>query len=401
MFCQNMVCLGPRTSVRISIHPPQTGVDYGYMPTTTLLWDYCLAKEILYISASVRKEAFADYSSGIDLSSRRRSNDSLLQVQLRFNQHTSCRQELILTMPLYASVYIAPPIQITIKGKPAGPWSPIASTLLHTTKNAVLIDTPITIQQNNELIAWIEKTLHPGCKLSYVYITHGHGDHWFGINALLRHFPGVQVVATMGTVEYMKKQASPKVFESSWASRFPGQIDTNFSVDKVQALPSSVEFSIPNEDGTGKHVMRAVEVGHSDTHDSTVLFCPDLALVAAGDVVYGDVHQMLAEANTHDLRMEWVRAIETVQRLKPTPQIVVPGHMKVNEVPGAWHLERSKRYILDFDKAVSSGRYASTKALVKAQTEKWPTRFNDAVVVMGAMSAMKMAKDQGKGQGKL
>ncbi len=96
-------------------------------------------------------------------------------------------------MPLYASIYVAPPITFTApNGKPGGQWSPISSTLIHTTTHAVLVDTPITKQQTSELISWIEKTLHPGAQLKYIYITHGHGDHWFGINMLLKRFPGAK-----------------------------------------------------------------------------------------------------------------------------------------------------------------------------------------------------------------
>ena len=38
------------------------------------------------------------------------------------------------------------------------------------------------------------------------------------------------------------------------------------------------------------HTFRAVEAGHTDTLDTTVLHVPDLHLVVAGDVVYGGVH---------------------------------------------------------------------------------------------------------------
>ena len=300
-------------------------------------------------------------------------------------------------MPLYASVYVAPSIQWTApNGKPGGPWSPISSTLIHTSKHAVLVDTPITKQQTSVLIAWTEKTLHPGCQLKYIYITHGHGDHWFGINMLMQRFPGVQVVATKGTIEHMKSQVSPEAF-NMWGSRFPGQIDTAFSIEKVGPLSASGDFYLPSEDGNDSQKafkFQAVEVGHSDTHSSTVLFVPHLKLVVAGDVVYGDVHQMLVEANTHALRMEWVRAIETVMALSPTPEAVVPGHMKVEEIPGAWHLERSRRYIMDFDRLVEGGECKSARELVARMKELWPTRFNDGALIVGAMTALKVKEKE-------
>jgi hypothetical protein len=64
---------------------------------------------------------------------------------------------------LCAAVYIAPPIPFASpSGKGAGGvWSPISSTLIYSANEAVLVDTPITIKQTEELIAWIKK-IAPG-----------------------------------------------------------------------------------------------------------------------------------------------------------------------------------------------------------------------------------------------
>ncbi|OAP56968.1 hypothetical protein AYL99_09080 [Fonsecaea erecta] len=317
-------------------------------------------------------------------------------------------------MPLYASVHVSPSIPWTApNGKPGGPWSPIACTLIHTSTHAVLVDTPITVSQTDGLIAWMEQTLAPGATLDYIYVTHGHGDHWFGINRLLARWPGARAVATPGTIAHMKGQIAPKAFHAMWGSRFPDQIDMAFRL--AEPLPASGTFYLPLDEGdatttTPKGVdeqgykLQAVEVGHADTHSSTVLFVPALRLVAAGDVVYGDVHQMLGEANTHALRMEWVRAVDTVAALDPTPQVVVPGHVKPHELCGAWHLERTRRYILDFDALVEGGggsgddspRPQNARELVARMKELWPTRFNDGALVVGAINAFKVKEKEKK-----
>ncbi len=36
--------------------------------------------------------------------------------------------------------------------------------------------------------------------LTHIYITHGHGDHWFGIGQLLKAFPNAVAVGTTETV---------------------------------------------------------------------------------------------------------------------------------------------------------------------------------------------------------
>ena|SRR5258708_2029323 len=76
-------------------------------------------------------------------------------------------------------------------------WSPMSSTLIYGPTEAVLIDTPLTIKQTEALADWVERF---GKKLSSIYITHRHGDHWFGTRPLTERFPGVSVYATEGTL---------------------------------------------------------------------------------------------------------------------------------------------------------------------------------------------------------
>src|SRR5258708_39318905 len=87
-------------------------------------------------------------------------------------------------------------------------WSPISSTLIYGSTEAVLTDPPITSKQTEALADWVESF---GKKLSSIYITHGHGDHWFGTKPLTEPFPGVSVYATEGTLDVMRQNASDGV----------------------------------------------------------------------------------------------------------------------------------------------------------------------------------------------
>ncbi|KAK5061506.1 hypothetical protein LTR84_008050 [Exophiala bonariae] len=298
-------------------------------------------------------------------------------------------------MPLRASVFVSPPIPWTApSGKVGGPWSPISSTLIRTTTSAVLVDTPITEAQNASLADWIERELSNGTErpasLDYIYITHGHGDHWFGTNALKRRFPGVRVVATPDVVAHMRGQIEPKSFARSWGSQFPKQIDMGFVL--AEPLAASGEFQIRDGVTDETFTLRAVEVGHADTHSSTVLWSEDLKLAVAGDVVYGTVHQMLAEANTAALRREWIRAIETVEALGPV--VVVAGHKLADEIDGPWHLRNSKRYIEDFDRLIEGGEVGNARELVARMKGLYPSRFNEGALVAGAVAAFKVKEKQ-------
>jgi glyoxylase-like metal-dependent hydrolase (beta-lactamase superfamily II) len=56
-----------------------------------------------------------------------------------------------------------------------------AATLISGERDAVLVDA-LTVAQARDLADWI--AAHDK-NLTAVYITHGHGDHWFGLSVIL------------------------------------------------------------------------------------------------------------------------------------------------------------------------------------------------------------------------
>ena len=148
---------------------------------------------------------------------------------------------------------------------------------------------------------WIENS---GKKLTYIYATHGHGDHWFGTDLLLQRFPGAVAYATEGTIAMMHKQATDGRAQM-WDVDFPGQIP-----------PSPVVYQAIPADGFKLEGQRlvAVEVGHTDTDDTTVLHVPSIGLVVAGDVAYNGVHQYLLESANGGIKA-WLQALNKVEAL--------------------------------------------------------------------------------------
>src|SRR6266567_7991421 len=71
-------------------------------------------------------------------------------------------------------------------------WSPISSTLISGKRDAVLVDTAITVDQNQKVADWIADS---GKNLTAIYATHGHGDHFFGVNTIQKRFPKTRFVA--------------------------------------------------------------------------------------------------------------------------------------------------------------------------------------------------------------
>src|SRR6201981_2677920 len=122
-------------------------------------------------------------------------------------------------------VFVTPGIPIVTRDLPPGVreahFQAMASTLIYGMRDAVLVDAFMTVKQANALADWVAAK---GKNLTTIYITHGHGDHWFGIGTLLERFPKARVVATHDTVDVMRENASPEALDGAWRAGFPGQI---------------------------------------------------------------------------------------------------------------------------------------------------------------------------------
>jgi glyoxylase-like metal-dependent hydrolase (beta-lactamase superfamily II) len=104
-------------------------------------------------------------------------------------------------------------------GKEQWTWVPTSATLIFGQRDAVLVDAFVTVEQAAAPVEWVAAS---GKNLTTIYVTHGHGDHFFGIGLLLNRFPKARAVATPDVVESMRRQASPEYVSSFWNARYPG-----------------------------------------------------------------------------------------------------------------------------------------------------------------------------------
>lgn len=273
---------------------------------------------------------------------------------------------------LRAAVFVAKPVTI-LRDSLVPQWSPTSCTLVYDQTSAMLVDTGITIEHNEELVSWIRK-MAPGRKLETIYITHGHPDHWFGLPIILREFPDAKVLATKGTIQHAKQSVEPAEYNRDWSAWIGDEnIPKPFLFPTL--LPAGNKFLIGD-----KWECEAIEVGHTDTHDSTVLWIPELKLVVAGDVVYGQVHPMLAFATSAEKRAEWLRALDIVEKLQPV--YVVAGHQQAEEMHGSWTIEATRAYIKDFEKVLDRvlGRGGSAEEAYDEMMTLYGERFNPMVM---------------------
>jgi glyoxylase-like metal-dependent hydrolase (beta-lactamase superfamily II) len=233
------------------------------------------------------------------------------------------------------------------------------ATLISGERDAILVDPLMTIDQGRALADWIAAS---GKNLTTVYVTHGHGDHWFGLGVICERYPDARAVATARVVEEMKRHVSPQTFAAKWESRFPGLIQRDVRVAEPLADPC---FELEG------HELVAMEVGHTDSRDTTILHVPSIGLVVAGDVVYNEVHVYLAESD-HDTRVEWLRALVVVDGLHP--RAVVAGHKRADRADDPKIVDETRTYIRDFNRIAGQTRTANE--LYEQMLTVYPDRVN-------------------------
>jgi hypothetical protein len=153
-------------------------------------------------------------------------------------------------------VFVAPELALVDDDLPPGlstrTWGPTSATLITGREDAVLVDALLTTAQATALAWWIEAS---GRNLTTVYVTHGHGDHFFGLPIILDRFPRAKAVAMPGAIEVMREQIAPQVIER-YDAILPGQIPDGLRI------PESLAAGCITLDG---YALIPVELGHTDT----------------------------------------------------------------------------------------------------------------------------------------
>jgi glyoxylase-like metal-dependent hydrolase (beta-lactamase superfamily II) len=212
----------------------------------------------------------------------------------------------------------------------------VTITLVYGERDGVLVDTFLRFQHPKELADWVAGS---GKNLTTIYVTHAHGDHFFGLKLLLDRFPNARAFATAASIAAMQKQINPDFVRSFWEPRFPGQVPSQLVTPEI--LEGDTLYLEGEE-------LKVVELGHTDTAHSTALHVPSIGLVVSGDAVYNNTHLYLADCD-EEARGEWLRALDKIERLHA--RAVVAGHGVLDPDSSPRHIEETRRYIRDFNLA--------------------------------------------------
>lgn len=264
--------------------------------------------------------------------------------------------------PIRATVYVGrwPAIPaVEVPGWPKGKFSPTTSTIISGATEAILVDAQYLKDDVRDLGDLIERT---GKRLTTIYITHAHADHYLGLGPLRERFPDARCVALPIVVEAMKQ--TMELQEMQWGLLFGD------AAVKGGSLPDPVEDDRLYVDGSPLHI---IEVKQADINPTSIVHIPAIGVVVAGDVIYNEIHAMLG-LSTPEQWQDWLDTVDLVENLHP--RMIVAGHRRPDGDDYAVDsmIAQTRSYIRDF--AAESESAETVEDLVSAMTGKYPHHGN-------------------------
>ncbi len=68
-------------------------------------------------------------------------------------------------------------------------WPATTASVISGDREGLLVDALVTKAESQELADWL---LASGRNPTQIYVTHGHGDHFFGLNTVLESIPNAK-----------------------------------------------------------------------------------------------------------------------------------------------------------------------------------------------------------------
>ena len=205
--------------------------------------------------------------------------------------------------------------------------------------DAVLVDPPFTKADAHRVAAMV---LDSGKRLTHVFVTHDHPDHFFSMDVLQEAFPQAEIVA------------HPTVVADIWRS-LPFKVRRWSPVLGANgpAFPSAPKPLTGDVIMLEGHELKVIGPMQGDHIHSTALWAPAIKALFPGDIVFNQMHLWFAEQGPDEIAA-WGRSLADLAALDP--EIVVAGHNKPglpNDLSG---IEFSRAYIAAWPGLVAAAK---------------------------------------------
>jgi glyoxylase-like metal-dependent hydrolase (beta-lactamase superfamily II) len=225
----------------------------------------------------------------------------------------------------------------------------VNSHLILGEKEAILVDAQFTRSEARKVADMIRRS---GRELRQIFITHGHPDHYFGLETLLKEFPRAEAITTPEVLADIRATAQGKL--SYWKPMYKNDLP-----DKL-VLPNSTNATSLTLDG---QTIAIIKVGPGESEHLAMLFLPASGALISGDLAYHQVHLWVAENRPE----AWLNNLDEVRRITGL-KTVYPGHGTTHDLA---ILDEDRAYLESFLAITASAK--DKAAAIKNLEQRYPT----------------------------
>ncbi|WP_299531744.1 MBL fold metallo-hydrolase [Ulvibacterium sp.] len=233
------------------------------------------------------------------------------------------------------------------KGKEAS----VNSYIFNNTKSIVVMDVLRNSKEALELAKYIKSK---GLPLTHILITHGHPDHYIGMDCLKREFPEAQIVVSIPEVKQDIIGFSKWMESIGWLDNEPNlkpkseENPTGFDYEnQIEALDNT---SLTLEGGGTLELSN--DYNPAEAEHLTTVYSKDLNALFTSDFCYNGVHLWLGQGVDATHIAHWKAQLETFKaRYQDTDLMIYPGHGASSDVQ---LFDVVLKYISDFEATVAN-----------------------------------------------
>ena len=269
---------------------------------------------------------------------------------------------LAMLLPLFASSAFAAPLQLDVYNPQEKAIFPVSSTLVSGPKEAILFDAQFSTKDSEKLVQLIRTS---GKTLKAIEITSGDPDFYFGLEPLVKAFPGVKVLATPHVVDHIRATKEAKL--QFWGPQMKDGAPTSLTVPQAT---TQTRFTVDGE---------TLELRHPNDYAAYVWIPANRAIIGGTGIASG-IHVWTADTQSSAERTAWRNVLSEMQQLHPTQ--VIPGHYIGERPTGDKAIRFTQDYLQSFEQAL--GAKKGSAYVIKTMTAAWPGLADESSLELSA-----------------
>lgn len=219
----------------------------------------------------------------------------------------------------------------------------VNSTLIYGDTEAVVIDAGFTKSDALKIAA---NVLDSGKKLTTIFISQADPDFYFGVETLKELFPDARVITTPAVRKVIEAKMAGKL--AFWGPKMGN------NAPKAPVLPKEFNQTSFSVDGFAVEIKGTTGL----LAHRPYLWVPSKKAIVGNIAVFGDLHVWTADTQEERQWNAWLSQLAEMQKL--SPQIVVPGHMKLGTKLDANNISYTSQYLIAFEQEKNKSKDANS-----------------------------------------